>query len=1118
MPVYLSYLKMALRARKTFFLIPVSLLLAFASQAQTKGLIVKSASAAGKTVLDPNGDGYVSANTAGFSANDIAESEIPFKPLTVPGPEPTSDVSSGPNCGFTDFADAPGNDPVASYLDASGNLMFRFRLSGYAPNSKGYSILIDTDNRFGSTGANADPNYVAGNPGFEVEIELVTNQGVRLYNVDGLASPGAPVTTLAYADYAQKSIAHTTNCGNADYFYDFYMPFSVITAGISGFTAATPIRMAANTVISTQSALQGPISDIAGVDDNAYNRNLESAWTAIITGAVATSLSSIGSGGSFPAPRSAVPTVGGPIAAGATSVSGTSAEPNGTLITVFVNGTSVGTATVTGGTWTLAGLGALASGVSVTATATATGKSISLVSNAVVVGSTCSAPPTIDPCSGPKGIEVTGPIGAPTGTTIRIYNVGGLVNTGTTDASNISLYKCNGNLTNCSSGPNCSTPLSGGYWATAQETGRCESAPVFVCIPGSPSTTAPSITTNPILPAATSITGTSANNVRIDLYAGITWIGTTTANGSGAWTASGLTFTSGQNITARAIASGQCQSAVSTARVVSSVPTTAPVVGGPISAGATSVSGTSTEAVGTTITVFRGVTNIGTTTVQAGGTWTLTGIAPALVAGNVITATALASGKSVSVASNTENVAAATTNIPAITGSYIEGGTTVNGTSASPNGTVIRVYIDGVLLGSTTVSGGNWSLAGLSTANFDLYAGGVLTATATETGKNESVPSAGVTVACAAPANRTFNALASQICESTSAQVRVLNSELGVIYTLRDNANTTNLSTSLLGTGGDITFQSFTFTASQTVQVSALKIPLPTCNNLLSGSVPIAVNANPPTNNAVTSSPTVPSGGTATVDVANTTNGFQYQLKDNVTNANASSAVNSVSNGSTVSLSSTPVTANSNFYVQVTDITKPTNCTSRLSASIFVALPVSLLWFRAQPGAGGVNLDWATATETENDYFLVQRSPDGQAFNDIGRVAGAGNSSAVYTYRFTDPQPLAGNAYYRLKQMDLDEKFSYSKVVSVRQTGVPLFGAAPNPFDRQLNVKVDAFNTEMANFRVCNAQGQVLLDEKRAVQKGPNTVVFELPSLPAGLYLVTMASATGQQSVRVVKK
>lgn len=108
MPIYLNCLQLTSHLRKILLFTTTALLLAFASQSQTKGLIVKSASVAGRAVLDANGDGYVSATTAGFSANDIAESEIPFKALTVPGIEPNSDLANGPSCGFTDFVDAPG--------------------------------------------------------------------------------------------------------------------------------------------------------------------------------------------------------------------------------------------------------------------------------------------------------------------------------------------------------------------------------------------------------------------------------------------------------------------------------------------------------------------------------------------------------------------------------------------------------------------------------------------------------------------------------------------------------------------------------------------------------------------------------------------------------------------------------------------------------------------------------------------------------------------------------------------------------------------------------------------------------------------------------------------------
>src|SRR5688572_16929117 len=136
--------------------------------AQTKGLIVKPATTTGAAILDPDGDGYVSKKTnsvqVGFQANDYnsntttSESEIPYRPLPLPETEPMNDLARGPGGGFSDFADMNGTVyPVASYLSPAGNLMFRFRLGGIAPNSKGYSILVDADNKFGFSGADADP-------------------------------------------------------------------------------------------------------------------------------------------------------------------------------------------------------------------------------------------------------------------------------------------------------------------------------------------------------------------------------------------------------------------------------------------------------------------------------------------------------------------------------------------------------------------------------------------------------------------------------------------------------------------------------------------------------------------------------------------------------------------------------------------------------------------------------------------------------------------------------------------------------------------------------------------------------------------------------------------------
>ncbi len=1082
--------------------------------AQTPGLIVKAATPAGQAVLDPNGDGYVSASKAGFGANDLSESEIPFRPLVVPGTEPTSDLANGPSCGFTDFVDAPGIFPVGTYLSGANNLLFRFRLGNYAPNSKGYSILIDTDNKFGNTGPNADPNYVSGNPGFEVEIELVTNFGVRLYNTDGTALPTL-LTTLAYDQYAQKSIAITTNCSNPDYFYDFYIPFSVITTFIPGFTPSTPVRMVANTVISTQSALAGPISDIGGVDDNAYGGNLENIWSAVIQGAVPTAINTTTSG-SFPPQRSVAPVVNGPIAAGATAVSGTSSEPNGTVIKVFVNGTLVGTATVTAGAWTLGSLSPLASSASVTATATAASKSESLSSSAVSVGSTCSSSPTIS-CNSSKGIGGNGPTGAATGTVIRIYNASGLFQTVATDATTF-LYNCAGGTTNCTGGgPNCLP--DGGYWITAQETGKCESNPTFVCIGGAVSTATPSITSSPITPSTSSVSGTSVANAKIYLYSNGTQIGSTTASALGVWTVNGLIPVLGESITARAMGSSLCISNASTAVVVATgTATTAPVVKGPIAAGATAVSGTSSEAAGTVITVYKNGVSIGTTTVTATGTWTLTGISPAFVATNMVSATALATGKTVSMLSNIVTVQSNTTAIPTITGTYTEGGTSISGTSTSPVGTTIKVYIDGVLLGSALVGvGGTWSLIGLSSANYDLYAGGVLTATATESGKNEGPSSTGVTVSCQSPLDKSINALTTQICESTSAQVQVLNSELGVIYTLRNSTNTANVSTSLLGTGGTITFTSFTFTANQTIRVQALKIPIASCTQLLTSSAAITVNQNPPLINLVTYSSPILFGSSASISVANTSNGFVYQLKDNGTNANVGSSITSAANGSTVVLATGPLSANTNLYVNVTDATKPTNCTSRLNASIFVALPVEMLWFRAKKATEGNLLDWATNGEKNNHYFDVERSNDGAHFSAIGRVNGSGTTTTIRQYSFVDAAPGKALVYYRLKQVDWDEQSEYSRIVTVNTTEQLDAEISPNPCMDGFWVRLgqDAVSpTTKITVDVYTVTGSWLSTYSST---GQAMIKCSLTKFPAGVYLVKIRSDNYQKVEKVVK-
>lgn len=164
-------------------------------------------------------------------------------------------------------------------------------------------------------------------------------------------------------------------------------------------------------------------------------------------------------------------------------------------------------------------------------------------------------------------------------------------------------------------------------------------------------------------------------------------------------------------------------------------------------------------------------------------------------------------------------------------------------------------------------------------------------------------------------------------------------------------------------------------------------------------------------------------------------------------------------------------------------------------------LQVTLLNFNAVARQSNVQLQWKTGTERENNRFEIERSSDGIHFFSIGTVAGNGNSSGAYT--FTDHQPVHGVSYYRLKQVDNDGKFAYSKVAQVRRGATAQMQVYPNPGKGVFVVNHPPSATAQ-KLQVYNAYG-ALLGYKMTV---PNThqTTFDLSHLPAGAYYFTCNS------------
>ncbi|MGN6195261.1 MAG: PKD domain-containing protein [Ginsengibacter sp.] len=177
------------------------------------------------------------------------------------------------------------------------------------------------------------------------------------------------------------------------------------------------------------------------------------------------------------------------------------------------------------------------------------------------------------------------------------------------------------------------------------------------------------------------------------------------------------------------VASGDCESPRTAVTIVVNQTPGAPTVTGPLCAGATTISGTSSEADGTTITIYNGASKIGTTTVN-GGSWNAT--VTAVSAGDVITATATSSGcSSTASASVTVSDNTATPTVIAV----CAGATTVTGTNET--GATVEVFVNGISVGNATVTDGNWSKTVSA-----LSAGDKITATATVSGKCASAVSA----------------------------------------------------------------------------------------------------------------------------------------------------------------------------------------------------------------------------------------------------------------------------------------------------------------------------------------------------------------------------------------
>ncbi len=187
------------------------------------------------------------------------------------------------------------------------------------------------------------------------------------------------------------------------------------------------------------------------------------------------------------------------------------------------------------------------------------------------------------------------------------------------------------------------------------------------------------------------------------------------------------------------------------------------------------------------------------------------------------------------------------------------------------------------------------------------------------------------------------------------------------------------------------------------------------------------------------------------------------------------------------------------MFVRTKDSSDRWSITNVISFTKNVVIPVTWLSFNAKLDNKIVLLDWKTATESNSSHFEVERSSNGYQFEKIGQVTAAGNSNAVTSYVFTDRLPVKGMNYYRLKQVDLDGKFSYSETRKVEiKTDLPLFVLYNNPSNGSaITVKTANTGSLLGVFDMAGKK----LKEIEIVNR---TQQINLSALPSGTYTAVL--------------
>ncbi|MBU0765664.1 MAG: right-handed parallel beta-helix repeat-containing protein, partial [Bacteroidetes bacterium] len=169
-----------------------------------------------------------------------------------------------------------------------------------------------------------------------------------------------------------------------------------------------------------------------------------------------------------------------------------------------------------------------------------------------------------------------------------------------------------------------------------------------------------------------------------------------------------------------------------------------------------------------------------------------------------------------------------------------------------------------------------------------------------------------------------------------------------------------------------------------------------------------------------------------------------------------------------------------------------------------IILPVELLSFNAYCLNEYIQIEFVTASETNNDHYIIEKSYNTESWEPVRIITGAGTTNVMQYYTVTDYRPYTGISYYRLKQTDFNGRSSYSETVAAacNSTGnnLEILSVYPNPAYKNTTCLVYIHGTMSLRLQILNTCGQRVTDRTLQSGKGAQYISLDLTGIPDGLY------------------